>query len=204
MIEAHYVIRNEEEFIERSIRSVVDFVDKVRIYEDNSTDGTVGIIYRLMAEYSNIEIAHNTTRLKVSAMRQVLLESSNAEWIIIVDGDEVWDEEHIKHFLELPNKYPKIIAFAVTFVQHMPFGIARHGSKPVKLFKKTPTLKWSQRFPNETLYDELGKVKLWGIRTRPDVKLERGLFFHHYSGVKKFQWRQKQPLKFNNNQGDYE
>ena len=47
------VINNEENFIWFAVSSVIDFVDKVLIYDSGSTDNTVKIISELKKKYGS-------------------------------------------------------------------------------------------------------------------------------------------------------
>lgn len=49
-------VRNAEDWIEASIRSVLDFADEILVAENGSTDGTPGILGRLASECGKIRI----------------------------------------------------------------------------------------------------------------------------------------------------
>ena len=50
-ITAHCLIKNEENFVWYAIKSVVDFVDKIIVFDTGSTDKTVELIKKLAEEY---------------------------------------------------------------------------------------------------------------------------------------------------------
>lgn len=93
------IVHNEENFIWFAVMSVVDFVDKVLIYDSGSTDKTVDIIKEIQKikgekiEFSEIGALDEYQFTKA---RQEMLDKSNCDWILIVDGDEIWSNESIK------------------------------------------------------------------------------------------------------------
>jgi glycosyltransferase involved in cell wall biosynthesis len=88
------LIKNEDVFVVRAIRNVLDFCDKIIIADHQSTDKTYDICYRLAEKYSKIELRQI----------QFLNESSAAiapyygtnTWIFAVDGDEIFDPIRLK------------------------------------------------------------------------------------------------------------
>ena len=50
-ITAHMMVKNEARFVWYSIMSVLDYVDRIRIWDTGSNDGTVEIIESLIKEY---------------------------------------------------------------------------------------------------------------------------------------------------------
>ncbi len=93
------IVHNEENFIWFAVMSVVDFVDKVLIYDTGSTDRTVEIINKIQ-QIKKDKIIFKEVGLvddqQFTTLRQQMLEESNCDWIILVDGDEIWWENSIK------------------------------------------------------------------------------------------------------------
>ena len=50
-ITAHCLVKNEENFVGFAIKSVINFVDKVIVFDTGSTDKTVGLIKNLVKEF---------------------------------------------------------------------------------------------------------------------------------------------------------
>ena len=50
-ITAHCLVKNEENFVGYAIKSVVDFVDKVIVFDTGSTDKTIETVQSLIKEY---------------------------------------------------------------------------------------------------------------------------------------------------------
>lgn len=104
---ANTIVNNEENFIWFSIMSVVDFVDKVLVWDTGSTDKTVEIIkeiIKLKGDKVEFKEVGFVDKYKFTKMRQKMLEESKCDWILILDGDEVWWEDSIKKIIEAINK----------------------------------------------------------------------------------------------------
>jgi glycosyltransferase involved in cell wall biosynthesis len=54
-IVAVVLIRNEDLFIERVIRNVLDFCDRIHVADHRSTDATPAIVRRLAAQHPKVE-----------------------------------------------------------------------------------------------------------------------------------------------------
>ena len=147
-ITAHMMVKNEARFVWYSIMSVLDYVDRIRIWDTGSNDGTVEIIESLIKEYKgNTQIIFkkvqekefdegryreamlleccdpNTTENDIgtfSVMRQQMLNETIYDWIIMVDGDEVWWKDSIKELTdtirEKGREYESIVVPTVNLV----------------------------------------------------------------------------------------
>jgi glycosyltransferase involved in cell wall biosynthesis len=106
---AHTIVHNEENFIWFALMSIVDYVDKILIYDTGSTDRTVDIIKEVIkVKGSKVifkEVGSTDDRL-FSEMRQQMIEEtpSDCDWILILDGDEVWSDEAVKELVRVINK----------------------------------------------------------------------------------------------------
>lgn len=103
---ANCIVHNEENFIWYAIMSVIDYVDKVLVWDSGSTDKTVEIIEAIKKEkWEKIEFKEIGPQDKYgyTKMRQAMLEESACDWILILDGDEVWWRDSIKQVANLIN-----------------------------------------------------------------------------------------------------
>lgn len=104
---ANTIVNNEENFIWFAVMSVVDFVDKVLIWDTGSTDRTVEIIRKIKdikgdkVEFKEIGIVGKD---KFPKMRQAMLEESRCDWILVLDGDEIWWDKSIKKVINTIHK----------------------------------------------------------------------------------------------------
>lgn len=84
------LVRNEDAFVERAIRNTVDFCDRLILADHQSTDGTLPILEKLVAEFSGkIELV----RINHPGESHQLINgyAGSPTWIFAVDGDELYD-----------------------------------------------------------------------------------------------------------------
>lgn len=100
---ANTIVSNEENFIWFAIMSVVDYVDKVLVWDAGSSDKTVEIINqikKIKGEKISFKEIGNLDKYQFTEARQKMLEESDCDWILIVDGDEIWWEKSIQELVE--------------------------------------------------------------------------------------------------------
>lgn len=91
------VIRNEENFIWFALMSVINYVDKIIIYDLGSTDKTVEIIKTIHSPKIVLkEFTANTEMVTHARLRQKMLEETKSDWVLLLDGDEIWLDRSIK------------------------------------------------------------------------------------------------------------
>lgn len=123
IITAHVMVKNEYKFLWYSVMSVINHVDRVRLWDTGSSDGTIDIINELlktkvgkkkilfeshpippfdeqrlrqeMLDATEINEKMHTPKT-FSEVRGEMLSATTADWFLIVDGDEVWYEDSIK------------------------------------------------------------------------------------------------------------
>lgn len=123
---ANTIVHNEENFIWFAIMSVVDFVDKVLIYDTGSTDKTIEIIKEIQKiKGKKIEFKEigAVDKHQFTKARQEMLDRSDCDWIIIVDGDEIWWEDSIR---ELVDKIKKLRSGSIFVPIIVPIGDVYH------------------------------------------------------------------------------
>jgi glycosyltransferase involved in cell wall biosynthesis len=83
------LVRNEDVFVEQSIRNVVELCDRVHVVDHVSTDGTWEIVRSLATEFDHLDVR----RSRNSATAHRLLEpyAGTDTWVLGVDGDELYD-----------------------------------------------------------------------------------------------------------------
>lgn len=97
------VVFNEENFIWFAIMSVVDFVDKVLVWDTGSTDKTVEIIREIVkvkGDKVDFRQIGKVDKFQFPKVRQRMLDESDCDWILILDGDEIWWEDSIKKIIK--------------------------------------------------------------------------------------------------------
>lgn len=77
------IVKNEEEYLERCLRSVDGIVDEIVIVDTGSTDRTIEI-----AKSFNAKIIHHKWKDDFSEARNVSIENATGDWVMYLDGDE--------------------------------------------------------------------------------------------------------------------
>jgi len=96
---AHTLFKNEERWLWFSVTSVIDYVDKLLLWDTGSTDKSWEIALRLKEKYKEkIELYQygSVTPENFSKARQAMLDKTTADWFLVVDADEIWWEESIR------------------------------------------------------------------------------------------------------------
>lgn len=94
------LVRNEDLFVERAIRNVAAFCDRIHVVDHMSTDHTWEILRTLDREYEHLEVR----RARHTAASHRVLEgyAGSDTWVFRVDGDELYDPAGLARFrLEL-------------------------------------------------------------------------------------------------------
>lgn len=100
---AHCLVRNEKRFVWFAVMSVINYVDRILLWDTGSTDGTLEIIKEILKadkekkmsfrEYGEVD---KNTFMQV---RQEMLDTTKTDWFIVVDGDEIWWQDSIRYLV---------------------------------------------------------------------------------------------------------
>src|SRR5579864_1059775 len=82
-VSATLIVRDESEFIEDCLRSLVGNVDEIVIVDTGSRDDTVEIARRFL-----VELHHFPWCNDFSAARNHAIERASGDWILYIDADE--------------------------------------------------------------------------------------------------------------------
>jgi len=113
-----YRVKNEEKFIEKSLRSVEDICSKIVVLDDGSTDDTVEIcksfdkVIDVQQQFGKtFDEARDRNRLLKMTLKQ------NCDYLLFIDGDEIFmPNSKDLLFEELTVIYPHIDVFAFQFL----------------------------------------------------------------------------------------
>lgn len=100
------IVKNEDKYIWFAIKSVIEHLDKLLISDTGSNDKTVEIIKLLINEYPGkiiFEEKGSVDAPGLTKLRQEMLDKTESDWFILVDGDEVWWEESIVGVIDKIN-----------------------------------------------------------------------------------------------------
>lgn len=95
-ISAIYLVKNEEEFIGKSIGSVIDGVDEVIVVNNRSTDGTMDEVAKCACDHpGKVRVFHHDTDFDASCEfneRNRALGYARYPWVMIVDADQIMSD----------------------------------------------------------------------------------------------------------------
>lgn len=100
----HTIVKNEDRYLWFALKSVIEYLDKLIIYDTGSTDKTVEIIQLLQRDYPKkiiFEQKGGVNPLGFTRLRQEMLEKTDSDWFILVDGDEVWWKKSIEDEVDI-------------------------------------------------------------------------------------------------------
>lgn len=198
------IVNNEENFIWFAVMSVIDYVDKILIWDTGSTDGTVDIIKELMEVYRDkisFKEVGEVNKYQFAEIRQKMLEESECDWVLILDGDEIWWDDSIKKLREEINlKGNQIDGIVVPMV--VPVGDIFHlqeeraGRYEVLGKKGHLTLKaFSKSIPSLHVDDFYGKEAFLDKDNTPIQEREKIIFlntpFLHVTHLKRSKYKRK-------------
>lgn len=91
------LLRDEDGFVERALRNVVDFCDEIIVCDHGSRDATPEILNRLAEEFGGKLSVHSLLK---SGESHDLIQgyAGTATWIFGIDGDEIYDPEGLTRF----------------------------------------------------------------------------------------------------------
>lgn len=122
------IVNNEENFIWFALMSVIDHVDKILVWDSGSTDKTVQIIkeaIKIKGNKIDFKEVGMVDKDSFTKMRQKMLEDSKCDWILVLDGDEIWWEDSIAKLVqEIKENGTKIEGIVVPMV--VPVGDIYH------------------------------------------------------------------------------
>ncbi len=104
---AQMIVKNEENFVWYAINSIIDYVDKVVVWDTGSSDKTVEIIKAINNPKIDFKEKGTVTPHGFAGLRNEMVKLTSADWIFILDGDEIWPKVGIEEIVSLINKYGK-------------------------------------------------------------------------------------------------
>lgn len=106
---------NKELSITKTIKSVLKqtFQDfEIVIIDDGSTDSSVEQVKTLKDD--RIRLIHQKNQ-GVSAARNLGIEEANFEWIALLDGDDLWEPNHLEEITKMMEHFPNEKVFVTSF-----------------------------------------------------------------------------------------
>jgi|SRR5690554_169225 len=107
---------NKELSITNTVQSVLDQTCQdfeIVIINDGSTDNSIKAVEAI--NDSRIRLIHQENQ-GVSAARNCGIKEAKFEWIAFLDGDDLWEPNHLEEITKMMNLYPKEKVFVTSFV----------------------------------------------------------------------------------------
>lgn len=106
---------NKVSTIERAVRSVLGQSVPPReiiVVDDGSTDGSAEVVERVASPLVRLVRQPNGG---VSVARNRAMHEATGRWVALLDGDDVWGEQHLQRVERLIAKYPDCGAYGMGF-----------------------------------------------------------------------------------------
>jgi len=105
---SHHLVRNEERWVWYSVMSVIDHIDRVLLWDMESTDNTYQILEEIKKRYpEKVELkkVNKVNAEGFAEVRQQMLNATESDWFFVVDGDEIWFDDSISAITKCIKKY---------------------------------------------------------------------------------------------------
>ena len=89
------LVKNEDIYIERVLKNISNFCDKIRVIDNGSEDDTVEIVKKCMKVCPNISLEYISNVSKTQ--NTVEKYAGEDKWVFGVDGDEIYDPKGLSH-----------------------------------------------------------------------------------------------------------
>lgn len=118
MIEAYIIVWNREDTIPLTIKHYQKFCSKITVCDNFSTDKTREVAIELGAEVKLFGISGVLDDGEYKHLKNNCWKGSKADWVIIVDDDEILYHENIKDFLDKEKQHGTTIVRTQGFSVH--------------------------------------------------------------------------------------
>lgn len=197
-ISAHSLVKNEERFLWYSVMSIINHVDEILLWDTGSTDGSIVIERELQKQFPNkvkLGSYKDIDKDRLTALRQRMLEQAKSDWILLLDGDEVWWEDSIVKIKSASEENADRIDSVVTPFINVVGDIyhyqedragkykidGRVGNLTIRAFRKNiPGIHYENPYGKEGLFYKDGLELQKGISQR---RIFCGAPFMHFSHV---------------------
>lgn len=102
-IVAHTIVKNESRWIWYVLMSVLPYVDEIIVGNHGSTDNTLEIIKSINSPKIKIYDFSHISNERYSEVRTCMMTKTKTDWLLILDGDEIWPKSAIQNTLDIIN-----------------------------------------------------------------------------------------------------
>ncbi len=104
---AHMLVKNEARWLWYSVASIAPYVDKVLLWDTGSTDKSLDVIKSLLDYFPgriDFKKRPQSSAFDFAEVRQEMLDVTQSDWFLTVDGDEIWWKDSIGKLVSHINK----------------------------------------------------------------------------------------------------
>ena len=171
-ITAHCLVKNEEVYVKAAIMSVIDYIDRIIIFDAGSTDNTIHILKKISQNKKykdkiHFEIKGDADKGRHTKLRNEMIALTKTDWFMVLDGDEVWPKDQIKFLVENDLQATEKIARDIIICNYhlcsldlnhytekghygTPWGV--HGQLTARFFKLVKGINWGGEYLSDALY----------------------------------------------------
>ncbi len=177
-----YILKNEAEYIERSLLSISELADEILLRDHHSTDGTLDRVRGL--NLKQLKIFEADWQNDFSLARNELAKEASGDWVFFLDGDEVVEKTHLPLLKEaLQSSASAFSVIQRNYTRDASLADLQRGPEGLLYFEN-----WMERLyrPKSGIHYE-GRIheSLWPSARRLGHKIEKlNLVLHHYGRLK--------------------
>ena len=197
MITAQTLVKNEDRFLWYAVMSVAQHVDMILLWDTGSTDDTLKIaeeIKKVLGNKVDFQKFIAKTPEDISTLRQKMLDKTDADWFLVVDGDEVWWEDSIKSVVETIKRDGIMLDYLVSPYYTLVGDIYHYQEEQAGRYKihdwqghinirainrRIPGLHVKGTYPLEGYYDKEEVIIQEGVKTRAKFIDDKYLHLTH-------------------------
>lgn len=116
---AHTLVKNEERYVWFAVNSMINYVDKILLWDTGSNDNTWEILKNIKKIYpKKVELKEvgEVSTDNYTNIRQQMLSITKSDWVIILDGDEVWWDSTAKKLVDTINSNKNVDSIVTHYV----------------------------------------------------------------------------------------
>lgn len=166
------IVKNEENYLERCIKSALPLVDEVIVVDTGSTDKTIEIIKSFSKE--NVKLMEMEWEHNFSKARNLSIKNATGDWILILDADEIleYDKKALKEILQSEKEG----VWNIPIINYLDLGAPVVSKAMIRLFPNTD-IEYKREI-HEQLYID-GKAPLGKSLDEETAKI------HHFGYLEK-------------------
>lgn len=106
-VTSHTIVKNEERWIKAGLLSVIDYIQEMLVWDTGSTDKTVEIIKSIKNPKIKFKEVGKVTRRRLVKLRNQQIKETEADWFLLLDGDEIWPKKNLLKLFRAAEKSDK-------------------------------------------------------------------------------------------------